>query len=207
MKILAILVVLGFLDPLLGNESENSSTAELLKEIRTKLPQGWSSDYKRKTSWLEVSRNKKVYAYPGVPNANPGGGLELTKFVFAFRVSPKMKIEDYNEAKRKNATILKQAEELQDRLIARRLNRKFDSFHPSNPEEEKLVGIYEKLKSSVQHLPDFYYGDISLSGVFGFPSHGGISILDDLEREECEEIRREIIGLLTAYSAKKEESE
>ncbi len=178
---------------------ESESVDQLQKKIQEQLPDAWSVNYKKKTSWLEVCRNEKVLTRSMRPNTDPFAPATLTEYAFAFRIKEKTSGEDYHIASRKNQQILDQSRKLYDQLIARGVSHKFDSFIPDTDSDRALVARYEELMQSRVDLPQFYFQKISLSWAYNDPSNNYISVSDKQIRSECDKVQNDVIKLLTRY--------
>ena len=175
---------------------------DLLGKIRSQLPKGWAVSYDKKYGWLEVDRDEAALAQQTYINMNPddmGKPIQI-RYGFAFRVEDAVSPTKYHRLKVENAKIQKQVIALCEDLEKRHVYQKFDSFLASTPSEEVVVARYNSLKNSLHHLPDFYFRNISLSwGGLSLSEETELYIIDDKIREECEQVRQNVVKLLSKY--------
>lgn len=182
-------------------EQTGQRANELVLRIRTVLPKGWTVSYEKSYSWLEISRNKSVLLLSELPNLPPGEKPTLRKWLFAFRAMAFVSPADHDRLSAENKRIQNEADALYEELVKRRISQKFDSFSPSTEADKVDVARYEKLKASLHKIPDFYFRDISLKLGIGSPDRPWGFIVNEREREECAEVEKKVIELLSAYES------
>ena len=198
--LLTILAVISTLSA--RGEPTGQNVQELLRTIRSKLPEGWTASYQKQYSLLEISRRKPVWGrYPEAQNGN--GDLHKTvrgKVSFSFRITEAVSPMEYKRMSAENAALSKQLKALDDELTKRKIPRKNDSFSPRTDPETQLVARYNALEKSFHHLPEFYFHDICLDRE-GFPGRSLIDFVpeEDLVYEECSRLRETLIKLLSKY--------
>ncbi len=186
----------------LTSQKQTRTVQLLMTKIRAQLPAGWKATYEPQYQWLKVTRLKPVLMettwpnMPDAPNAPTPQQFEIT-----FRVVSFVSSADYKRLKADNEAIEQHLQTLYVSLSKQRISHKYDYFLPSNVAEKAQIEKYNQLKKSLRVLPDFFFGDIALSKARGFDNSQGCDfyVTDDKERDECDQIVRETIQMLTSY--------
>jgi hypothetical protein len=181
----------------------SKSVELLLGRMQGELPKGWRASYERECSVLEISRDEAVLATYVFVNAPPDQKPEKSKFAFALRVLPAVSPHEHRRLSAENARIQKELGALYEELVKKGISQKFDSFFGRTVEEETAVARYNALKKSQHRLPEFHHGEISLQWLYGWLDDKGwgpdVYIEDERVREECTEIQKKILALLSKY--------
>lgn len=183
----------------LHKKTSKNSIVSLVRSIKSVLPPGWSVSYGQENSSLEVVRRNKVLASSALPNSGLPEEPELHRFYLLFRIHPKISRVDYQRMKSENQKKRKEINFLYNDLVKRRVNHKFDSFSPSKEKDKKDVVRYNALKRSLHELPDFYFEDLTVNWVVGSPEYPMIYVEGDKIRAECENTRKKIVAIFSAY--------
>jgi hypothetical protein len=180
-------------------EPKDRTANRLVRALRAKLPDGWSTAYEKENAWLEITRNTAILTSSGAPNQSVNPETSLTKFSFAFRVSTLVPPAEFQSWNAENAQIEERRTVAYDKLTRSGISYKFDSFSPRSDAEKAVVAEYKEIKSSLHRLPDFYFEDISLRWAWNSPNWPNEIPEDPQIREECERVRQQIVAVLSAY--------
>lgn len=176
------------------------ATSCLASEVDIKtLPEGWTVSYEQEYSSIDITRTNKILASSCMANVSGFEEPAMCQFSLLFRVVPKIPLVSYRRMKVENQNTLKQMDLLYEDLIERNVNHKFDSFLPQKEEDKKDVARYNYFKKSLHHLPDFHFEKLSLHWIIGDPKHPMIYIENNNYRLECDNTRKKVIAILSAY--------
>ena len=194
----AVLCIVISIAATLGHaQSSKNTTQALVQVLKKQLPQGWaiSFDEKHSHSWIEIQRVKPELMFTIA--ANLSGEEKPTSQIYTIGLSivPFISKDEYNKFQSENETTQKKMYLLSNALTH---SRPFwgwpGAFQPANEEEKGEFEEYKRLDSSLHSLPDFYFGDLSLSC-----SPGDQDPVDDKVRDECKLVRQRITQVLSTY--------
>ena len=175
----------------------------LLSRMQAGLPKGWRASYEKDYSVLVISRDEAVLATRVFINGPPDQKPDRTKFAFAFRVVPVVSPAEHRRLNTDNGRIQKELSALYEVLKKKGLAAKFDSFSGKTDEDKAAVARYDALKKSLHELPNFYFEEISLEWLYGWLEVRDwgvdIDIEDERIREECTQVQKKILSLLSKY--------
>lgn len=183
----------------LHKKTSKKSIVSLVRSIKGVLPPDWSVSYGQENSSLEVVRRNKVFTSSCLPNSDPFEEPKLRQFYLLFRILPKVSQTDYQKMETDNQKKRREINALYNDLVRRKVNHKFDSFNPSKEKDKKDVARYNALKESLHTLPDFHFEDLTVNWIIGSPEYPMIYVNDDRLRLECENTRKKIVAILSAY--------
>jgi len=185
-------------------EPTGKNVQELLRTIRSKIPEGWTASYQKQYSWLEISRRKSVlgdYPAPSCLGDYPQKNMVRGRVSFSFRITEGVSPVEYKRMSVENAPVLKNLNALTADLEKRNVRTDKDgSYVPRTDPDKQLVDQYNALKKTLHHVPGYYFRNISLD-LEGFPGEDSFSFIpqDNQVLEECGRVRKTLIKLLSKY--------
>lgn len=178
----------------LANSPKNT-TNTLIQVLKAQLPQGWTISFHEKESWIEIKRVKPELMFTIAPNLSGEEKPTSQNYTIGLSVIPLVSKEKYKKFQSENETTVKKMDFLYNALThSRPIWGWPDVFHPTNDEEKREFEEYKRLDSSLHSLPDFYFGDLSLSC-----SPESQDPVDDKVRDECRRVKQKVTQTLSTY--------
>ena len=157
-------------------DGKDDAIQALIAKIRPQLRTGWVVSCNKNLTCMEVERPQLV----AMDTWSASRRLVQAPYVLSLDIVPYLSVEDYKK-------VHDPTQRKYDSLVAALRAGKVDNV-------QRGIDESERLGDALRSLPDYYFQNVSLRlrGPFGEP-------VDDLVRRECEEIRNNVLSVLSKY--------
>lgn len=193
--ILLLLANFAWADEEAGKHYPPAATVEaLVKDLKDRIPQGWSIAYDKDNAMIEVDRDHETLCDSVAINGSPFDKPEKVKVKLALEIVPFVSSVQYKRLDAENKQLQKKLDVIDKELRAGGAFAGKDGYMNAGHGDAAEISYYNGLKKKLHAVPEFRYRDISLDTL-----DGPWVPIDDAVAQEYREVIKKIEGALEKY--------